>query len=155
MTRTYYMADIASTAFRFQLDADLVEAIVLQESGGDPFARRFEPEFWDRYMKDKREYRGHDPKRWASSIGLMQLMPTTAVAYGFDPEEGPEVLFNPTRNLEVGCRLLRALIEWAKGDVAKALAAYNGGKGNVDKDVPKRYAAQVLQRWDALRKQVS
>ncbi|MDN5345513.1 MAG: soluble lytic murein transglycosylase [Clostridia bacterium] len=64
--------------------------------------------------------------------GLMQLMPDTArLAAGhlglpYDPEK----LFNPEYNLRLGTWYLAALLREFH-DLAPALAAYNGGRGNV------------------------
>ena len=60
------------------------------------------------------------------AIGLMQLMPATAKAYGADPHE-------PGQNVEAGAAYLRELLIKYDGDARRALAAYNAGPGAVDK----------------------
>lgn len=60
------------------------------------------------------------------AIGLMQLMPGTADAYGADPKD-------PAQNVEAGTAYLRDLLLKYNGDVNAALAAYNAGPGAVDK----------------------
>ena len=150
-SRTFYTAEINRIAGLHKLDPDLVEAVVIQESSGDPHARRLEPAFWKRYMQGKPEWKDADEKRWSASLGLMQIMPTTAMEHGFPQTDGPEWLFRPEINLEYGCRILKALLTWSGGKTAVALAAYNGGKGGIDKTAPKRYAASVLKKRAELK----
>lgn len=141
---TDYRQEIETAAREFGLEPDLVEAVVLQESSGRADAFRFEPAFFDRYLKRNPDYRGLVPRRIASSYGLMQVMYPTARELGFSAE--PEMLFVPRVSLHFGCMLLARLLKWAGGDTAKALAAYNGGKGNWTAEAPLAYAAKVLER---------
>ncbi len=92
------------TAERFQVDPELIHAVIEQESAWNPEAI---------------SYKG--------ALGLMQLMPGTAGDLGVsDP-------FDPQQNLEGGVRHLRSLIEKYAGDLDRALAAYNAGGGAVDR----------------------
>mgnify|MGYP001228438798 CR=1 FL=1 len=80
----------------------LVHAIIDQESGEDPSAISS-----------------------AGAMGLMQLMPGTADAYGVaDP-------FDPAQNVAGGTALLADLLREYRGNVKLALAAYNAGSGAV------------------------
>jgi soluble lytic murein transglycosylase-like protein len=126
------------------LDPVLVEAVVRTESSGNPRAWRFEPAFWDRYLKNKPFYQAIGPKRAASSYGLMQLMFSTArEEFGFQGE--PEDLFNPRTSLTYGCRLLKKNIVWADGNEDAALAAYNGGRTRDNLKAPYRNAGYVVK----------
>lgn len=84
------------------VDPALVAAIVEVESGFDPAAR---------------SARG--------ALGLMQVLPETAVLVGVEGHEEPEA------NLRAGCRYLRLLFEDFGGDMELVVAAYNAGPGAV------------------------
>jgi soluble lytic murein transglycosylase-like protein len=84
--------------------ADLVRAVVQVESGYNPYAR--------------------SPK---GAMGLMQLMPATALQFGV---RNP---FNPIENVRAGVSYLRQLLDRYSNNEELALAAYNAGPGAVDK----------------------
>lgn len=63
----------------------------------------------------------------AGAMGLMQLMPATALRFGVtDP-------FDPRQNIEGGTKYLKWLQDRFNGDLTKVIAAYNSGEGNVEK----------------------
>ena len=84
------------------------------------------------------------------AIGLMQLMPSTARAYGADPKD-------PEQNLEAGTKYLSELLLKYRHDahqVTRALAAYNAGPGAVERyhGVPpyretRAYVARVVRKY--------
>jgi soluble lytic murein transglycosylase-like protein len=81
------------------------------------------------------------------AVGLMQLMPATAQAYGADPRD-------PAQNVEAGAAYLRQLLIKYDGDPRRALAAYNAGPGAVDRynGVPpyaetQTYIERVLRKY--------
>lgn len=144
-----YKADMAEVAKHYSLDPLLVESISFVESSWRADAFRFEPQFYERYLKDNPRYKGMIPRRISSSYGLMQVMYPTAVDQGF--KHFPEELFLPHVNLHQGCRYFKSLLDWAEGDVAKALAAYNGGKGNWSGTMPQLYARKVLNHYAKMK----
>lgn len=81
------------------------------------------------------------------AIGLMQLMPSTALTLGVDPRD-------PAQNADAGARYLRALLEKYHGALYHALAAYNAGPAAVDKyqGVPpfpetQQYVSRIAGEW--------
>ena len=118
---------LREAAKRHGLDPRLVRAVVAVESAFRPDAV--------------------SPK---GAQGLMQLMPRTAASLGVADA------FDPEQNLEGGSRHLAALVAGYKGDLDRALAAYNAGQGAVARHggVPpypetQDYVAKVLKRYRA------
>ena len=63
----------------------------------------------------------------SGAMGIMQLMPSTASAYGVsDP-------YDAYQNIMGGANLISQLLARYNGDTSLALAAYNAGSANVDK----------------------
>lgn len=117
---------IHQAATRYHLDPALISSVIAQESSFDPQA--VSP---------------------AGAQGLMQLMPDTArelkVANSFDPAQ----------NIDGGCRYLAGLIQRYHGNVKLALAAYNWGMGNLERQphqLPsetRHYVASIMHHWQA------
>lgn len=139
---TLYRPLIEQMAKQYELDPNLVEAVVLKESSGETDAFRFESGYFERYLRTKPEYAGQNRRRISSSYGLMQVMYPTAKQYGF--QGPPEALFVPETGMRFGCQHLAALIKWAAGNIRQALAAYNGGQGGWKAPDPQAYATKVL-----------
>lgn len=144
---TPYRSLIEETATRYQLDPNLVEAIVIHESNGCADAFRHEDGFWRTYMAGKPEWTNCNPRRVASSYGLCQVLYTTALLYGFKAQ--PEYLFLPNVNLEYGCQHLLACLKKHNGEVAPALMAYNGGESGSPES--QRYATLVLKLLESVK----
>jgi soluble lytic murein transglycosylase-like protein len=147
---TLYRREIEQAARGFGLDPDLLEALVLKESSGHADAFRYEPAFFDRYLAHNPEYMHENRRRVSSSYGLCQVMLSTARDLGFKAE--PEMLFVPTVSLHFGAMHLARLLRWAEGHEVKALAAYNGGKGNWNEPGPMAYGLKVIELREAVRK---
>jgi soluble lytic murein transglycosylase-like protein len=77
--------------------------------------------------------------------GLMQLMPETA------KELGVENAYNAHDNVMGGTRYLRMLLDRYDGQVDLALAAYNWGMGNVEKN-PGKLPAETLDYLEKVNK---
>ncbi|MDR3090852.1 MAG: lytic transglycosylase domain-containing protein [Clostridiales bacterium] len=85
--------------------------------------------------------------------GLMQLRQPTAdwgASEAGLPDYSYERIFEPRFNIEIGCWYISRLLKQYEGDVDLALAAYNGGSGNVAKWLAdKKYSADG-RRLDAI-----
>jgi len=144
---TDYDAEIAVAASEHGIDPRLLTALVLTESSGRADAFRYEKNVATWFMKNPKAA-GLCERRACSSYGLCQVLYATATDYGFSTE--PEYLFIPRANLDLGARILKDLLRWARGDEAKALQAYNGGRGGVGTPQTIAYSQRVLKRKAAL-----
>jgi soluble lytic murein transglycosylase-like protein len=95
--------DVARVAQQHRLEPALVNAVIAAESGFNPAA--VSPD---------------------GAVGLMQLLPATAVDYGTID------LCDPVANLEVGTAHLARLLRQYR-NISHALAAYNAGEGSMQK----------------------
>ena len=111
--------------------SDLILAIIQQESGGDPWACRFEPLFYDKYIKSNEHITtppgvsmATEQICRATSWGLMQIMGQVARERGFTGKFLSE-LCQP----EIG--LLWAMLHldrfYKKYTELDAIASYNAG----------------------------
>jgi soluble lytic murein transglycosylase-like protein len=96
---------VVSEARRAKLPPGLVMAVIEVESGFERFA--LSP---------------------AGARGLMQIMPFWRQRLDRAGRNGnpDDDLFRPAVNLRYGCTILRHYLERADGDIARALASYNG-----------------------------
>ena len=123
------------------LDPALVCAVVEQESGWNPWAIRYEPAFFAKYVAPlytNNKVSASEAYARGFSWGLMQVMGQVARESGFDASF-LSALCDPENGLAVGCKVLRKKLDAARGDTAQALLAWNGGANPA-------YAAQVLAR---------
>jgi soluble lytic murein transglycosylase-like protein len=95
---------ITSIAQEHRVDASLIHSIIRAESGYDPWA-----------ISAK------------GAMGLMQLMPETAIQYKV------QNVFDPKQNIEGGVKYLIDLIKLYDGDTKYVLAAYNAGQEAIKK----------------------
>lgn len=125
------------------LDAQLVCAVVEQESAWNPWAVRYEPGFLSRYVAPlytSGKISATEAYTRSMSWGLMQVMGQVAREVGFAGASLAE-LCDPATGLEIGCRVLAARLVAAKGDISSALLAWNGGANP-------NYAPEVLERMN-------
>lgn len=129
----------------------LLAAVIHQESAGNPYAVRYEPAFFKKYVEDKtrKTMLGYVPTRCsfetearlrAHSFGLMQCMGQLLRERGFKAEFLTEAL-DPKTNLKWGSEYLQTLL-LKHQDTEAALLRWNGG-GN------KNYGKEVLGHIDS------
>lgn len=121
-----YSSIINRQAKANNVDPDLIAAIIQQESGGNSSA-----------------------VSQTGAGGLMQLMPKTARGLGVTD------VFDPEQNIAGGTKYIAQMLKRYKGNVEKALWAYNAGPGNADKgrlpDETKKYIPSVMARYRRLK----
>ena len=123
------------------LDPALVCAVVEQESAWNPWALRYEPLFFAKYVAalyTNNKVSASEAYARGFSWGLMQVMGQVAREAGFDALY-LSALCDPEQGLAIGCKVLRKEFDSAAGDTTRALLAWNGGSNPA-------YAAQVLAR---------
>ncbi len=100
---------------------DLLTALMIAESGGDPTA-----------------------VSRAGAEGAYQIMPSTAAdpGYGVPPMKGSR--FDPEASREFAKQYLQAMLDRYDGDTEAALIAYNAGPGNADKFIDAGRDYEVL-----------
>lgn len=116
-------------AEKYGIDGDLVCAIIEQESNWNPWAIRFEPAFYSRYvqpLRDQLHIGDSEANARATSWGLMQLMGEVAREYAFSGIFLSE-LCDPENGLEMGCKYFSAIMGKVANDVNAALLRWNGG----------------------------
>ena len=128
---------IVVEADRHQFDPALVMAVMHVESRFDNFALSA-----------------------VGAMGLMQILPSTgeelAAKHGV-AWHGPQTLFDPIVNVQLGVAYLRALSD-RFGNVSTALAAYNWGPGHIDRRIrrgrqlPRDYPRLVLEAHAAAQR---
>lgn len=134
-----------SAAAQHGLDADLVCAVIEQESSWRTHEIRYEQDFFDRYcfpLLKNSEMTPTEARARAFSWGLMQVMGQTAREFGY-PEALPALCI-PQNGIAIGCKVLAHKVAVNGGNVRDALNAWNGGAN------PK-YADEVLAKSEKYR----
>src|SRR5256886_15277506 len=111
------------------LDPSLVCAIVEQESAWNPWAMRYEPLFFTKYVAPlytNNKISATEAYARGCSWGLMQVMGQVAREAGFDALF-LAALCDPEQGLAIGCKVLRKQLDATGGDTTRALLPWNGG----------------------------
>src|SRR3990167_3971339 len=120
-----------AAAHNHGLDPALVQAVCHHESDNwNPWAVRYEPAFYSRYIEKMVGLSQTEKTMRATSFGLMQVMGQVAREYGFDEKYLTE-LFDPLNAVTQGCKKLKKCLELEGGVASAALLRYNGS-GNAN-----------------------
>lgn len=138
--------EIVHAAEEFRLDANLIRAVCLHESMGNPWAMRVEQApHLDKYLVAPRTFAERlilsyftEYTAQRSSWGLMQVMGFKARELGYMGHLS--MLCDPAIGLFYGCKNLRQLFD-RYGDESDVIAAYN--RGSVGKTEGGMYINQV------------
>ena len=114
---------ISKIAAEYNLSPHFIAALIKHESSTNPAA--------------------HSPK---GAIGLMQIMPANAKRCGL---KSASELWNEETNIRCGTQIISEEISVYKGDIYKALLAYNGGTKAVTGNYPEslNHAKEVLRLY--------
>ena len=126
--KTYTYSDIFTAASKkYNIPKELLEAVAYTESSFNTNATSY-----------------------CGAMGLMQLMPATAKSLGVNDA------YDPVQNVMGGAKYLSQMLKKYNGDTSLALAAYNGGPGNVAKHggVPSFCEAYVNKVENLMKKGV-
>jgi soluble lytic murein transglycosylase-like protein len=126
ITRVNLEAVARSTALNMGINPALVLKICATESSWNPWAIRYEPGFYSRYIEKMTGLTDTEKTMRATSFGLMQVMGQVAREKGFDGKFLVE-LCDPLNGVTYGCKKLKECLDREKGDVRSALLRYNGG----------------------------
>jgi len=124
-------------AKQLALDSALVCAVCEQESAWNPWAIRYEPAFYDEYVRPLKLSSDTEAHMRSVSWGLMQVLGQVARERGYRDELAK--LCDPDVGLAVGCDVLKAKLAEAGGNIHDGLQRYNGGGNPL-------YAEQVMGR---------
>lgn len=120
-----YDQQIQVSGYRYNVDPQLIKAIIKAESGFDCYARSQK-----------------------GAQGLMQLMPGTARDLNVSNS------FDPRANIDGGTRYFRTMLDTFNGNIPLSLAAYNAGPNLVKRtnqmpQIPEtvEYVQRVLQHY--------
>jgi soluble lytic murein transglycosylase-like protein len=112
-----------------RLDPSLVCAIIEQESNWNPFAIRYEPLFFAKYVAPlytNNKIGATEAYARGISWGLMQVMGQVAREAGVT-SPFLSSLCDPAIGLAVGCKIFRHKLDESAGDISRALQRWNGG----------------------------
>lgn len=119
-----YEQEVANASAQYGVDANLIQAVIAQESSGNVNATSS-----------------------AGAMGLMQLMPSTFASMDVGTNA-----YDAQTNINAGTKYLSQLLSQAGGDVETALASYYAGSGNVAKYGKEKYASYyngVLSKYSS------
>lgn len=139
----------------YNIEPTLIAAIIMQESGGNVAAKRFERAFWEKHLADtprakligKHPGIGELPSLEteridrATSFGHMQVLGETARENGYDAQYLSDLGSDIASNVLLGSAYLARCIERKGGIVRLGVLLYNGGG---DVEYPDKVQRQII-----------
>lgn len=139
----YQKIEIESSRFHTTLSEQELEPLIRRHSS----QQQLHPALIRAVIKAESDFDPRAVSR-AGAIGLMQLMPQTAIR--MDVRD----MYDPDDNVGGGAKYLRQLLDRFHGNLPLALAAYNAGENAVDRyqalppfDETRQYVRKVLQYY--------
>ena len=128
-TEEKWEPEIQKAAKKYNIDPDMLRALIWKESGFDPYAE--------------------SPM---GALGIAQFMPATAASFGIDP-------MDPYQSIDAAAKYIRNELDHFGGSTEKALAAYNAGRGAVEEfgGIPpyketQNYVKEIKARMEEYKK---
>lgn len=148
---------VSDAATEYGLDPNLIGAIIGNESGGNCYAIRYEPQY--RFRKEPYKFARYNGITEATedilqqcSFGLMQVMGEKAREMGHT--RNLLELTEPETGIEYGCKFLYHLSQ-RMNKLEEVISSYNAGSIKVDKKgefLNKDYVKDILARIEELKK---
>ncbi|MBI5314408.1 MAG: lytic transglycosylase domain-containing protein [Nitrospirae bacterium] len=139
----YQKIEAESSRFHTTMSEQELEPVIRRHSS----QQRIHPALIRAVIKAESDFDPRAVSR-AGAIGLMQLMPQTAIR--LDVRD----MYNPDDNVGGGAKYLRQLLDRFHGNLPLALAAYNAGENAVDRyqalppfDETRQYVRKVLRYY--------
>ncbi len=103
-----------------------------------------DPELIWAVMREESHCR-YDAVSRAGAMGLMQIMPPTGkdIASRMGVSYSDNILLNPETNISFGAFYIHSMMRMFEDDIDKAMAAYNGGGGNVKKWMESSFGTSI------------
>ena len=136
---TFLLTALEPYCSQYNLDVPLMYLVAIAESGGNPWAYRYEAKYYDvltrKNIPEKHVYPPtllSERVGRATSWGLFQIMGQTAREHGFK-HQYLTVLLDKKINIEMACKIFAAKLLLAKGEIHKALTYWNGSPQYADR----------------------
>lgn len=141
---------------KYRVEDELICAVMMQESGGNQYATRYEPrwKYWadpERYALNLGSTVETERMGQATSFGYMQIMGAVARELNFTGWFG--MLYLPSYNVNLGTAKLAKLLHQYR-DPFEVLAAYNAGKPRRDSKgnfLNQGYVDSVIKRYKEMK----
>lgn len=160
---------VDSSCRNTSVDPEILMSIIYCESGGDKWAHRYEPTFYDHYLRDatRETLSGYVPddlpnletekRDRAYSYGYCQLLGETARSRLHVTHDNLSELFDPELNVMLGASFISILLEqysWIEDPAARYMAAvrrYNGRGPNAQAYQQRVYRVRDSGIWETIK----